>query len=591
MSSIRLREDAGLPLFEPPERLTAPGHVAPDLAIACPATDRPFRLEAERISVEGSERGPATSIRIDGQRVIGRIQAGEGVVANVVLSPGRIRRERIGPGGSLQETMLAAPTLPWVALHWAPVGGALSVQVLPEARVERYRVNGGLATVADPGSNQVLALALSPASGPWAAEPHAQGGLVLRHGGAPSPLTLLIAYGPPETVRTAFRAAGHLTTHEVRAIGRPGHDPLTVSTGARELDDAVAWMTSRLRHGILHAEHGEPEGTDHARPWLWAGLGSVAIGDGDGALRCVRALQRAGDTEAAALLAARVALATGQVDALLGHADVLLAEAKAGADPALRRLARRTVADALRYAAPDDVLELLREGTERAPAPSGRRLPTIGHPVETDGTGSWLTSMLERKGTSAPAVTPAVGGRGPAEQALAEALRAWSDFASESSEAWAAWRMLVQQGITPGHHGGGSWDALLKPPAVTGALLAAMAYGWLGTSPDAPVGRLSLAPRLPEHLRSFRVRGIPIGDSRVALSYERTEGAHGFTVDIERGRVPPVLVFEATVPGQVGRVMLDGTPVDPHISQGSRGSTVRLQIPLDAPHTIELERG
>ncbi|MCA1790170.1 MAG: hypothetical protein LC667_10015, partial [Thioalkalivibrio sp.] len=168
-------------------------------------------------------------------------------------------------------------------------------------------------------------------------------------------------------------------------------------------------------------------------------------------------------------------------------------------------------------------------------------------------------------------------------------LGVWADFSRDADLGWAAWRTLVQEGVTEGRHGAATWDPALAPPALAGVALTAMTHGWLGIFPDAPVGRLVVSPRLPQHLRAFAVRGIPAGDARVALTYERSGTTHAFTFEVEHGRMPPSLVFATTVHHDVTRVLLDGSPVEPDTARSEAGTTVRLQTPLDAPRTLTIE--
>jgi hypothetical protein len=329
---------------------------------------------------------------------------------------------------------------------------------------------------------------------------------------------------------------------------------------------------------------------------MWAGLGSVVVGDTDGALRCIERLRRAGAHTAAGLVAGRLALATGHVEAAQESVDALLSDSGKGRDDALAGLARRTVADGLRYGATADTLARLREGAVALPGRSGpatpnagRRLPTIGSPPDDPGIGAWLVGMLESTGTTAPSALPGGGARSRTEE-VTDALRAWGELARNPATGWASWRALVHEGMD-GPRGGAAWDDLFAPPAAAGILLAAMAHGWLGAYPDAPVGRLVLTPRIPGNLMAFGAAGIPVGDARITMWYERRDGGHGFTFEIGRGRVPPYLVFETTVPHGVGRVLLDGTPIDPDIERRAGGTTVRLQTALDAPRVVEIEPG
>lgn len=604
----RPEQDLALPLFAPPEPLPEPGLIEPELAIASPASDRPFRLEGERVTVQGTQRGTVTSIRVDGVRVVGGLEAEAGAVANTVLSPGRIRRERIGAAGSLQETVLVAPTLPWVVLHWTGPADVM-LHPLPEARNVRYHTRGGLATVADPTTGRVLALSVVPGEATWTAEVAAGRGLLLRAGRSGGPRMLVVAYGTPEAVRTALLGISHLGTHEARAVtGVP--DALELRTGALELDHAVAWLTTRLRHGVLRTDLGTKRGGDahDGEGWMWAGLGSVVGGDTDGALRCIQNLRRAEAHTAAGLVAGRLALTTGHVEAAQESVDALLSGSSKGRDEALARLARRTVADGLRYGATPETLARLREGQAGSPAspdppahpspsadaappaPSaGRRLPTIGSPPASEGIGARLAGMLEPSGTTAPPALPTSGQDWGTEE-VANALRAWSELSRRPAAGWASWRSLVHGGMD-GSRGGAAWDDLYAPPATTGVLLAAMVHGWLGSFPDAPVGRLVLTPRIPGSMTTFGVAGLPVGDARITMRYERRDGIHGFTFDIGRGRVPPYLVFEIEVPHGVGRVLLDGTPIDPDVERRAAGTTVRLQTALDARRVVQIEPG
>lgn len=598
--------DTDLPLFAPAAGLREPGRVEPELAIASPASDRAFRLEGERVTVQGSQRGGVTSIHVDGVQVIGRLETSAGAVANTVLSPGRIRRERISAAGSAQETMLVAPTLPWVALHWSSPAD-VTLHLLPDVRHARYHTRGGLATVADPATGRVLALSMNPGEVSWTTRSGAGGGLLLHAEGGAGPRMLVVAYGTPDAVRTAFQSVSHLATHEARAVAGV-RETLELRTGAPELDDAVAWSTSRLRHGVRRPDPLTDGGNEvgDGEGWMWAGLGSVVVGDTDGALRCIQRLRRADAHLAAGLVAGRLALTTGQLEAAQESVDALLLGPRTGSDAALAGLACRAVADGLRYGATAETLGRLRGGvpsqaaseatapgsiaTRPSTAPAataGRRLPTVGGPPGIRGIGAWLGAMLEPTGAAAIPGLPGNGVQSRSEE-VAGALRSWSELTRNPAAGWASWRARLHDGMD-GHRGGAAWDDPFAPPAVTGILLAAMAHGWLGAFPDAPVGRLVLTPRLPGNLTNFGVAGIPVGDARITMRYGRRDGSHGFSFDIAHGRVPPYLVFETTVPHGVGRVLLDGTPIDPEIENHADGTTLRLQTALDARRVVEIE--
>jgi hypothetical protein len=179
---------------------------------------------------------------------------------------------------------------------------------------------------------------------------------------------------------------------------------------------------------------------------------------------------------------------------------------------------------------------------------------------------------------------------GESGEYLARALRTWGAITSPG-DGWSLWRATVAEGLDSGTWGVGCWDPVDPdaPPAATGILLSTMALGWLGAFPDAPVGRLALKPRLPDRITSFRFTGIAIGDVRVDLAYARSGSTHRFDLDPRRGRVPPLVVFETTVPGEAARVTIDGTPAELDATPSGAGITLRLQTPLDQPRRIEIE--
>jgi len=650
--------DDTLPLFPPPPRVPPPGGIEPALAVATSASSRPFHLEGTRTRVHGSEFDGVSTVVIDGVTVASLLRAGRGTGANVLVSPGRIRREHIGHRGSSMETVLVAPSLPLVAAHWTappslqaaahgqdPEEG-LSLTVFPESTSVRYHAAGLLVSIACGDDPRILSLAWVPETDGMdsAAEPGSwtvgtlDGRAVATRTG-PRGGTLLIAFGPSAAIRTALQGAAYLDAHERRSCGEGDPDTLLLTTGSPDLDDAVAWMALRLRSGILQADEARrgvagraplaatPADASAAAAagvaWLWAGLGAAAIGDEDAAMRCVSALE-VSDLEAAALLAAQVALTSGRTDVALGLAGRLQAD-HVSTDPDLAGLARERLADALRYALPEETLAALRAGpgrgegaTGRGPSPDlgttpspaapppgsatparrgGLKLPMAGSGPPPVGRGSparpsaaWLRLVLTGpRFPFQPAGTPPPTPPDPAE---ARALLVWDGLAAGDPEAWEGWRAAVAEGWAGTRIGAAAWDPLNRPtpPAVTGLLMAGMVHGWLGVSPDAPMGRLRLAPLLPARIQGFAVRGVPVGDARAGLSFRRDGAEHGFRLEPEHGRVPPYVVFETRIAGRVERVWIDDQPADPEMIEGAQGTVVRLQTPLDAPRTIRIER-
>lgn len=613
MSGTLPRPDDGLPLFERPASAGEAGWPEPELAVAAAASSRPVRLDGSRATALGTVRGPLAEIRFGPIRAATDLTWGDDAVANAVVSPGLVRRERVGTSGSWEETVLVAPGLLLVVLAAGPKRdgpASVALTALPDLPAPRYRTGDGAVTLAGPDPDTFLALVAGPRSCAWSVAPAPSGGALLRCSNEDGIASVVLAYGSEAAIRAALSATRHLAGHALRAGARPDDDLLTLATGAYGLDDAVAWMERRLGSGIDSAlargsSAGAPTGGDG---WLWAGLGAAAIGDHERARRCAAILERLGRHEAAVFLQARAALSDGRTDGLLEASERSLA-APDVVDPALRRLGLRAAADALRYAATDATLERLAAagarpaatgagdpGGDAAGGARGVRLPTLGGQAGSAPAGppsmtpgAWLSYMLEGP-RGRPGPEPPVG---EGREHVARALGAWGAMASGEGGGWNSWRTIVAEGLDSGAQGVGCWDSVDPdtPPAVTGVLLAALAFGWLGAFPDAPVGRLTLRPRIPERMTSFRFAGIAIGDVRLSLAYERADATHRFDLAPLRGRVPPLVVFETTVPGESARVTIDGTPAELDATPGRAGVTVRLQTPLDAPRRIEIEAG
>ena len=607
MSGAPPRPDHGLPIFERPAPAGEARWPEPELAVAVAASSLPVRLDGARATALGTVRGPVGEIRFGPIRAATGLAWGDDAVANAVVSPGLLRREHVGRSGSWEETVLVTPGLPLVVLATGPERTgppSLALTALPDVPAPRYRAGTGSVTLAGPDPDTFLALVARPGSCAWSVEPGPAGGALLRCSNAEGIASVVLAYGSEAAIRGALSGTRHLAGHALRAGARPDDDLLALATGAYGLDHAVAWMERRLGSGIDSAlarvsSAEAPAGGDE---WLWAGLGSVAVGRHEHARQCASMLERLGRPEAVTFLRARAALSDGRTEGLREAAEHSLSETDVD-DPALRRLGLRAAADALRYAATDTVLHRLAaagrdaDGTgegRATPAGKGVRLPTLGGragsargstPSMTPGT--WLSRMLEGPQGRPGPKPPVDDGR----EDVTRALGAWGAMASREGGGWDSWRAIVAEGLDSGARGVGCWDPVDPgtPPAVTGILLAAMAFGWLGALPDAPVGRLALEPRIPERVTGFRFTGIAIGDVRLALAYQRAGSTHRFDLEPRHGRVPPLVVFQATVPGETARVTIDGAPAELDATPSEAGVTVRLQTPLDAPRRIEIE--
>lgn len=555
------------------------------------ARSAPFLLEGERMAVTGTERAGAHAFWWGGHLVAEALTTDAGSGVNVVVAPASLRRELLGPRGTLLELTLVVPTLPLAAVQWqAPVGARwpdgleVAVVLLPGCSQVRCHVHGeGVRCVADgEGSQVAVELRVYPAPVEWRVG-EADGGGVLARASLPpqGPVTLVVASGSPEAASKAMAAAPHLSAHEIRAAADAdpaAQETLTTLTGVPGLDHGLVWATARVRGGILRGA------SSPADSLLWAGLGAVAVGDAAAGAAALEALRRFGADAVpwrlgglvpadamATLLAARLTLLSGDpstaLDALgpLGPPglDARLADAGPEARP-LWGFALEALSDALRYAAPEAEIQALRRAAA-VTAPRGARfvLPMAGGAHST-GTAAELRRLL---GVDGPSHDPGA--------------------------AWSSWRTLLEQGLDGGPAGRGTWDDSGRPPGAApeaGLLLCGLAHGLLGLAPDGPSGRIRVAPAFPSHLSAFLARHVRVGESDMDLRYERQGPVHTLHLEPTRGRVPATVVLEPSLlAGTVSGVRVDGAPADLDVSSRGPRTRLKVQLVLDAPRSVEVE--
>ncbi len=260
--------------------------------------------------------------------------------------------------------------------------------------------------------------------------------------------------------------------------------------------------------------------------------------------------------------------------------DATLELEAAPAEPGLRRAALELLADALYRAAPEPLIEKLRRAAVPAAEPGPVRLPMASPSRAGQELGPWLRSLLRGEPTEPPG---------------AELGGAAHLFRRDPDAAWAEWRASLAGGLEAGPAGPGTWDAAdprhgSVAPA-TSALLIGLAFGLLGMSPDAGVGRIRLAPRFPSHLLRFAVSGVPLGAAKLEMLYERDGGGHRFTLTPTRAAVPPTVVFEPGVPGGVRAVRIDGEAAELECREERGRTVVPAQLSLDGARSVEVLSG
>jgi hypothetical protein len=172
-----------------------------------------------------------------------------------------------------------------------------------------------------------------------------------------------------------------------------------------------------------------------------------------------------------------------------------------------------------------------------------------------------------------------------------EFLRGWTQMRrGDIDEGYGTWRNALTTGLLEGPSGRGSWDPEGIGAPGAGHVLCGLAYGILGLAPDAPSGRIHIAPSFPAHLSAFTARGIRLGDTRIDLDYRREGGRHRFELSPTEGQVPATVIFEPSLVGdRPGTTYIDGQPTD--LAPVNEGNRLRLgvQLPLDGRRTLEVE--
>ncbi|HSG09696.1 MAG TPA: hypothetical protein VLA36_15145 [Longimicrobiales bacterium] len=594
---MTVRIDANLPLSSPTAPPGPVGDADSPLALAGQARPEPYLLEGERTVVRGVERGGVAAVDVDGRRIVEALRSDAGLGVNVVVSPTLIRRECVGSRGTTLQTVLALPTLPLAAFQWSRGEGLeVAFLALPGQKEIRYHAMGSTLRAEPPDPDFGVEVLIHPSPERWTVVEGVDGGIQVQAQVSESgPVTLLVASGSPTMASRALEAGRHLAAHALRSA--TDQDPDNVDrllplTGVPELDQGVGWATLRLAGALRREEMIRPD------DWFWAGVGALASGDAPGALLAARRVRDGSsalwDGAAAApgaalatFLTARATLLSGKEEGasetLASLSPARLEDIRLRADPsawAWWTLALTALADALRYAASEEDIQGLRSSAARPAGRTPRVLPMVGNRPGI-GSARWLRALLRGERPDGG------GGHGAAD---GHHLAAWTMLASGDVEGgYAAWRATLRQGLNGEAGPRGSWS---PPGKGAASVVATLAFGLLGLEPDAPSGRIRVAPVLPSHLNHFRVRGIRVGEARLDLSYRREGRVHRFQLDPTVGRVPPMVVLEPSLPFPVsGSVRIDGARAE--LTQAPEGRRTRLsvQIPVDGPRILEIEEG
>ena len=128
-------------------------------------------------------------------------------------------------------------------------------------------------------------------------------------------------------------------------------------------------------------------------------------------------------------------------------------------------------------------------------------------------------------------------------------------------------------------------DHLILASLITSCFL----LGIMGTLPDAPSGRVTLEPNIPNNLNYFGVRNLRLGLDAVDLLYEKEGGQHCFVIEQSRGRVPLNLILRPNISGtEINRIYIDGEIAELEWWADSKISRVftQVQLYLDQKRTV-----
>ncbi len=583
-----------IPLLDP----TVPG-----LHDARPAGVFPFLLEGETVWVHGTASRPGLHVG-HGTRRLATIRGdGEGTAANLVHYPGMSRRDFASPRGGIVETVLATPTLPLAVVQWdGGAGGGPEVVevVLHDADGARTtdahgvtvdafgKVDGTVSTKVPDSVGMELSLAPAAAR----VELDAVDGAVCARF-TPEPgehVTLLVGLRIGGKA-APLGAARHARSHAVRATSEPP-DGLRLRTGVSEVDDAVAWLRVRLAGEARRL--GSESSQESA---LSVGLAATAVGDRDVSAAVLASMVEG--TAHHALVAARHA-------AVFGETSAARTCARRWVDPSappipsssLVALAATELADALHLSGdPATVAGLRALSTRRlagGPSEGGGSLPTSGPSLPMAGRSLPIAGrplpMAGASGSPKRGVDPS-GDPTAADTTRLERLLAGDldPAVRDPDAAWVGWRNQLVDGsgrVVTLWNDDPPWIA--EAPSLAVDLLTTLASGILGIRADSAAGRIRLAPRLPVHLTRFEAMGITLGSSAIALRYEATRGGVRFEIEPTVASVPPLLVFEPLVSGNVTEVRVDGVPAELDVESVGRRTKVPVQLPLDATRVVEL---
>lgn len=567
----------------------------PDVLIEARAADgRAFLAAGPRAVVWGTGLRGVRSVFVGEQPILEGLTTSAGVCTNLLLSPGRARRELATPGTMWIEDIMVLPAHPCAVLQWTPQSpcrGQFTIAWdIPGVDSSMCSTEGSFLQVeAEGGASLVFFVTPEPEA--WTVEGRADGVRVTVRVNSTAEDSITLATlreQDAERIQPTLDALEHLRAYETRLsteLEEACRNALTLGSGVQEVDTGFEWSKARLRSalqggakekssylGLITAT--SPGGPARCEPstgsdLLWTVLGWLATGDFTAAEQGVRALigHRA-----------------------FGWACGLYAS-WSGDDRILTDLATPLsdwISLVAGSAGPPSAGYGVRGHLALAVAHDGRRdaAAATAHRLEAEAIGSiprpFVPTRTEPPDTVSgdPALLAGRLGLGPSEGPL-----------GDPDDGYTLWQNLVITGAREA----GVWAS---PPGTTShrtalaALIpAGMLFGILGAEAEAAAGRLHLAPRLPMHVSNFRVENIRVGTAFVRLTYEREDRRHTYRAEQSEGATPINLVLNLRLKtNSAGEAFVDGAPAELDWKPEPAGMmSIQIQLPLDAVRTVTLE--
>ena len=513
--------------------LTGP---ADGLAVARAAGANRFICQGDRVIVCLDDRVGVLSVEADGIPFVEDLLTDFGPCGNVLSTPGNARRELLSAQGVMLEDVFVLPRLPGAVLQWVP----------PDRRAFSASLKWACPVGTDP-TRSGSTLRLSPAG---------EGGTYTTFRVEPEPEEWSFEHrdGKWEIRAKVNIPAGEALSWIAGSAARPTVADATVATldklGPQEAVQG-GWLRE-LAEQHLRTRTGVHE-IDSALEWAKA---------------------RASGYDAASLPRLLAQLGSG----LLREAKLTLDKLADERSPDFGHGLGEYLMWTGDYGAPAGYLSHLHSWLEMLSAshwtgplpPHGRladALDGLGYPDESDA----VKRLDSQVGGGAPIVLP-MAGQPQSASPRTDPDSAWLHFRGLTAACSSgAIRSKEEGALDPGYE-----------------LVVVLLDNLLHVRGEASLGRLALSPALPEHLTSFQVEGIRVGNGGIDFRMDREGDRTRYLFQPTSGAMPLNLIFEPSLPGiELEEALIDGAIAELDWVERGKRITPRLQFPVDRERTVE----